>query len=100
MIKLVDYVAIGRRVKIYRKKANLTQAYVAEQLGVSVSYISQIECGRTDVSLKRLDDIANIIHTTIERLIVEPSINNNMKKTQINELIVNWNTEQKRLYLN
>ena len=66
MIKLVDYVAIGRRVKFYRKIANLTQADVAERLGISVSYISQIECGHTDVSLKRLDEIASIINTNIE----------------------------------
>ena len=58
---MVDYVAIGRRVKKFRNQANLTQADVAEKLGISVSYVSQIECGRTDVSLKRLDDIANII---------------------------------------
>lgn len=94
MIKLVDYVAIGRRVKMYRLKANLTQAYVAEQLGLSVSYISQIECGRTDVSLKRLDEIANIIDTKIELLISDPSQNIFLEDIDIKELTKGWDKKQ------
>lgn len=96
---MVDYVAIGRRVKKYRNQANLTQADVAEKLGISVSYISQIECGRTDVSLKRLDEIANIIHTNIEFLITEPSVNLYLSDSRIKELTKNWNKEQTQALL-
>lgn len=91
---MVNYVAIGRRVKKYRNQANLTQADVAEKLGISVSYISQIECGRTDVSLKRLDEIANIINTNIGLLIDEPSINPHLDDKSIKELTKNWNEDQ------
>lgn len=96
MIKLVDYVAIGRRVKFYRKIANLTQADVAERLGISVSYISQIECGHTDVSLKRLDEIASIINTNIELLLsVNPvSVNEYLDDNDIKELTKGWNEDQ------
>lgn len=94
MIKLVDYVAIGRRVKFYRKIANLTQADVAERLGISVSYISQIECGHTDVSLKRLDEIANTINTNIELLLSVNSVNEYLDDNDIKELTKGWNEYQ------
>lgn len=94
MIKLVDYVAIGRRVKFYRKIANLTQADVAERLGISVSYISQIECGHTDVSLKRLDEIASIINTNIELLLSVHSVNVYLDDSDIKELTKGWNENQ------
>lgn len=96
MIKLVDYVAIGRRVKFYRKTANLTQAEVAERLGISVSYISQIECGHTDVSLKRLDEIANTINTSIELLLSTQSNQTNiyLSDLDIRELTKGWNEDQ------
>ena len=94
MIKLVDYVAIGRRVKFYRKIANLTQAEVAEKLGISVSYISQIECGHTDVSLKRLDEIANTINTNIELLLSVNSVNEYLDDNDIKELTKGWNEDQ------
>lgn len=91
---MVDYVAIGRRVKKYRIKANLTQADVAEKLGISVSYVSQIECGRTDVSLKRLDEIANIINTRIELLISDPSSNPYLNNDSLGLITKNWSKEQ------
>lgn len=91
---MVDYVAIGRRVKKYRIQANLTQADVAEKLGISVSYVSQIECGRTDVSLKRLDEIANIIHTRIELLIIDPKTNLNINNDTLGLMTKNWTKEQ------
>lgn len=56
---MVNYAAIGQRVKKYRTKAHLTQSELAEALDVSTGYISQIECGHTQVSLNRLDSIAN-----------------------------------------
>lgn len=91
---MVDYVAIGRRVKKYRIQANLTQADVAEKLGISVSYVSQIECGRTDVSLKRLDEIANIIHARIELLISDPETNLNMYSDTLGLMTKKWTKEQ------
>lgn len=42
---MINYVAIGRRVKKYRNQANMTQSELAEKLNISVSYVSQIERG-------------------------------------------------------
>ena len=51
---MISYKAIGRRIKYYRKLAKMRQADLAEKLDVSISYISQLECGIAEVSLKRM----------------------------------------------
>ena len=70
---MINYAAIGQRVKEYRIKACLTQSELAEALDVSTGYISQIECGHTQVSLNRLDSIASIIDTKISEIANEQS---------------------------
>lgn len=91
---MINYVAIGRRVKKYRTKAHITQAQLAELLNVSVSYVSQIECGITEVSLKRLEEIANIINTKLEHLVAEPIENTDISRLEIEEIMRHWSTEQ------
>lgn len=56
-----DYKVIGRRIKEARRKANLTQLEVAEELEVSVAFFSRIETGRSKVNLPRLIEIANTL---------------------------------------
>lgn len=43
----MDYEALGKNIRTYRKKADLTQAQLAEIIGHSASYIGQIENART-----------------------------------------------------
>lgn len=95
---MINYAAIGQRVKKYRTKAHLTQSELAEALDVSTGYISQIECGHTQVSLSRLDNIASIIDTRIENLISDLS-DKEYKKNLILEITENWSPEQSEMLL-
>lgn len=97
---MINYVAIGRRVKLYRTKANITQAQLAEKLDISVSYISQIERGNTEVSLKRLEEIANIINVKLEILVAEVEPNSTVSVFEINEMVKNWTPQQMETLLN
>ena len=72
---MIDLKAIGKRIKLYRKKAQQSQSDLAEKLGVSVSYISQIERGIATVSLKRLDEISECIGTSLQSLVSDVNIN-------------------------
>lgn len=47
----LDYKAIGKRIKIARIKADLTQERLAERIGISPTHLSNIETGTTRVSL-------------------------------------------------
>jgi len=95
---MVNYAAIGQRVKEYRIKAHLTQSELAEALDVSTGYISQVECGHTQVSLNRLDSIASIINTNIGNLIVDFS-EKDYKESLIFKITKNWTSEQSELLL-
>ena len=41
----MDYIALGQRIREERLKLNLTQEKLAEDVGVSTTYIGQIERG-------------------------------------------------------
>lgn len=57
----VDFNLIGSRIKETRKKAGKTQEWLAEQIDVSVGYISQIERGITKISLETLAEICSVL---------------------------------------
>ena len=50
----LDYKAIGKRIKIARIKADLTQERLAERIEISPTHLSNIETGTTRVSLSTL----------------------------------------------
>lgn len=57
----VDFKLIGKRIQSARKQARLTQEALAEKLGVSVGYVSQIERGITKVNLETLFAVCTIL---------------------------------------
>ena len=71
----VDYKLIGNRIKAERKKQNMTQEKLAEKLGVSVGYISQVERGITKTSLDLLGTISDILCCDISDFIKASSQN-------------------------
>ncbi len=70
----LDYKAIGKRIKIARIKADLTQEHLAETVGVSPSHMSNIETGTTRVSLTTLVTIANVLSVTLDDLLCDSII--------------------------
>ena len=54
---------IGNHIKAARKKSGLTQANVADELDVSISYYSRIECGEVRINLERLLEICALLKT-------------------------------------
>lgn len=65
----VDYCAIGKRIKQKRRAAKRTQEALAEELSVSVGYISQIERGVTKVNLDTLSEIAKWLDCDLGELV-------------------------------
>lgn len=60
----LDYNIIGERLKQARINKNLTQEKLAEQLDVSVAFLSRIERGSSFINLKRLNQICSILDVT------------------------------------
>ena len=67
----LDYRAIGKRIKIERIKADLTQERLSEKAGVSPAYMSNIETGSTRVSLTTMVAIANALGVIMDDLMCD-----------------------------
>ena len=39
------YIALGKQIKFLRENAHLTQEKLAEDIGISTTYLGQVECG-------------------------------------------------------
>lgn len=44
---MIDYAVIGKRIQKKRQERSITQEKLAEQVGISVVYLSKIENGRS-----------------------------------------------------
>jgi transcriptional regulator with XRE-family HTH domain len=62
-------VHLGNRVRALRKKNGWTQVELAEMLGIDRSYLSEIETGKKDPSLRILKAIADGFELTLSQLL-------------------------------
>ena len=60
----VDYTVIGERLKKARKDKHLTQEQLAEKIDVSIAFLSRVERGSSQINLKRLSQICQILEVT------------------------------------
>ncbi|HBG2132403.1 TPA: helix-turn-helix transcriptional regulator [Clostridioides difficile] len=67
----VDYKEIGKRIKIARIKKGITQESVAEEIDITPSHMSNVERGKTKVSLPTLINIANALSVNIDTLLCD-----------------------------
>lgn len=67
----LNYKAIGKRIKIARIKADLTQERLAELVDISPTHMSNVETGTTRVSLSTIISIANALSVTADDLLCD-----------------------------
>lgn len=60
---------LGLRIKDLREERGLSQYACAPWLGVSRTYLADVECGRRNVSLAALDSIARGLDVSLEELL-------------------------------
>lgn len=60
----IDYSVIGERLKKARKEKGLTQEQLAEKIDVSIAFLSRIERGSSQINLKRLSQVCEILEIT------------------------------------
>jgi transcriptional regulator with XRE-family HTH domain len=63
---------VGRKLSDTRQALGLTQAEVAERLGVSASYLSAVEAGKRNLTLAQLANIANAMRLGIDISFIRP----------------------------
>ena len=59
---------LGKNIRYYRYKNEYSQQTLAELLDISVTYMSDIECGKSNVSLDLIEKIAHLFELPYEKL--------------------------------
>ena len=67
----LDYKAIGKRIKIARIRAEISQEQLSALVDLSPSHMSNVETGTTKVSLTSIVRIANALSVTVDDLLCD-----------------------------
>ncbi len=91
----------GTLVKNLRIKNGLTQNQVAESLGVTPGYISNVENNRTAMSLRMLTYYARLVGCSLDSLVgeLEPEYAETALDRSLYEAILKLDTDQKEKLL-
>lgn len=71
----INYKAIGQRIKIARIKKSATQESIADITDITPAHMSNIETGKTKVSLPTLIAIANALSVSVDTLLCDSVLN-------------------------
>tara|TARA_R110000823_G_scaffold39490_7_gene105460 strand:+ start:500 stop:739 length:240 start_codon:yes stop_codon:yes gene_type:complete len=63
---------IGMNLKIARTKRSITQAEIANKLGVEASYLSRIERGSVPASCEKIYEIIHLLQCGIDEIFPQP----------------------------
>ena len=70
--------ALGKKIKVIRKRKGVSQQALAEMANCSPTHISYCETGRRHMSVETLVRIANALHVTADELLID-SLQNTVK---------------------
>ncbi|MFR5190545.1 MAG: helix-turn-helix domain-containing protein [Clostridia bacterium] len=93
----IDY-TVWRKTKKARKAKKLTQEDLAEQLDVSIAFLSRIERGSSQVNLKRLTQICEILEISEGDILNGVSSKSNKYlDSEFADLLKNCSSEKQKL---
>ena len=64
---------IGRNIRRHRVALGVRQGALAQQLSITPSALSQIETGKTDISVDRIEQIAGALNLSFYELMTTPN---------------------------
>ena len=67
----MDYKRLGTRIREERKRLNLTQAQLAEDIDISDTYMGAIERGERSLTLDTLVSLVNRLGVTVDFLLAD-----------------------------
>ena len=94
----IDYSVIGKRLKQARLAKNMTQEDLAEELDISVAFLSRVERGNSHINLKRLTQICEILGVSEGSILNGVSSNsNNYLTSEFNEILNSVSSDKQKL---
>ena len=96
----IDYISVGKRIKYYRMKANLSQEELGERLHLSRKHISVIELGSSSPSLDTLVDLANKLAVSADDLLVDSlEHHTSTADTELHRLLLDCNEIEEQILI-
>ena len=97
----MDYSLLGKRIREERRKKDLTQEQLAEDVNVSYPHIGQVERGESGISLEALIAISNRLGVTVDYLLSDYIENEDEYLRQLwVRLIKNRNEKEQEMIIN
>lgn len=97
----LDYGVIGQRIKQARLAKNMTQEDLAEQVDISVAFLSRVERGNSRINLKRLNQLCNLLDVSEGYVLNGASSDSkNYLDKEFAELLKGCSAEKQRLIYN
>ena len=95
---MVDYKDIGSRIRTIRMERGITQAQLAEAVGVGVTHISHIETGNGIPSLQTFLDVVNALSCSADELLcVEVERARPIYETWLNDQLADCSQQELKL---
>lgn len=93
----INHKQIGNRIKEVREQNDYSQAKLAEEADLSVSYISHIENAKRKASLESIIRIVNALRITVDELLARVQLHNPTDyQTDIDLLMAGCSSDEKR----
>ena len=64
-----DYSILGKNIRKQRIKKGYTQEKLADELGISLKYISRIESGASGIKISTLAEICKLLNVEADKLL-------------------------------
>lgn len=98
-------VHVGQNIRELRQSKGLTQAQLAEAIGVSPTFISRVERGEKSMSLQKLQCVAKYFRVSCDALIDGPGSNTHIQNIVVlladcSETFIAWAEEMLRCCIN
>lgn len=93
----LNYIEIGKRIKMKRKEMNLTQEKLSELIDVSPTYISEIERGSSVSSLFTISKLSKELDLNLDYLVF--GINTKNSDSTFSEILKSIPTKNHSLYI-
>ena len=95
---MLDYKIIGERLKKARKNKGLSQQELSYRMNISIAFLSRIERGSSNISLKRLSQICELLDIKEGEILNGTSVNSNeYLNTDFKILLDKCTEKQKKL---
>ena len=97
----MDYKRLGTLIREERKKLNLTQAQLAEDIDISDTYMGAIERGERSLTLDTLVSLVNRLGVTVDYLLADSvSDNDSNIMEQFKQIMDGQPLERKQMAIN